>query len=349
MAQTTASSILIYGVSDSRKTTQIPEFARFVHGQTGRKVRMVSCETAGADRIQPAVDAGIIIPYWLQDQPRSAITHIIRGDWPRPVDLAGNPTTDPSKAVRARWLPTPPQEWDQIGGYAIEGTASYAEMIIRHLIAEGRKIQEEVVGRYEEDGITLGAAAKSHYGVAQQDVLKLLAEAPRGIFNASQGKVQYILFTGHEAKGEDDQKSTIYGVGTSGKAAVKSIPKLVGTLLHHELDRKNAKVWAYFKPHPDLENGMIMWDAKANLPAHPAIWAQVDKKWPGGRFELTFDQTLYHYLMFQEEAKAWVAAWIAEQAKKGMAPKVVEPPAIPTLPAVVENLIPEVTTNQKEK
>jgi hypothetical protein len=306
MAQTTASSTLIYGVSDSRKTTQIPEFARFVKEMTGRKVRMVSCETAGADRIQPAVDAGLIIPYWLRENPRSAIVHVARGNWPQPVDASGQPTV-PGRATRARWLPTPATDWAEIGGYAIEGTASLAEMIIRDLIAKGRKIQEEIVGQYEEDEVKLGAAARSHFGVAQQDALRLLAEAPRGLFDASRGNVQYILFTGHEAKGEDDQKSTIYGVGTSGKAAVKSIPKLVGTLLHHEIDRKDSRVYAYFRPHADLENPNILWDAKANLPAHPAVWAAVEKKWPGGRFELRFDQTLYHYLKFQEEAKAGVA------------------------------------------
>lgn len=308
---------------------------------TGRNVRVASVETAGADRIQPAVDAGLITPYWLRENPRSAIVHLAKGNWPKAVDAAGNPTTDPAKAVAVRWLPTSPAEWESIGGYAIEGTASIAEMIIRTLTSEGRKVQEEVVGMYEEEGIKLGAAARSHFGVAQQDVLRLLAEAPRGLFDASRGRVRYILFTGHEAKGEEDQK-TIYGVGTTGKAAVKSIPKLVGTLLHHEIDRKSNKVWAYFRPHPDSENSMIMWDAKANLPAHPAIWAKVEQKWPGGRFELRFDQTLYHYLKFQEEAKQYVA----EVTRQLMAPK-----AAPTSTAAVASArtdSPEVT-NSKEK
>jgi hypothetical protein len=331
MSQTTASSILCYGVSDSRKTTQIPEFARFVYELTGRRTRMVSCETAGADRIQPAVDAGLVIPYWLRENPRSGIVHLARGDWPHPAQVDGR--------MVAKWGPCPPSEWDEIGGYAIEGTASIAEMIVRQLIAEGRKVQEEVVSPYTEDDIKLGAAARSHFGVAQQDVLRLLAEAPRGLFDASRGKVQYILFTGHEAKGEDDQKSTIYGVGTTGKAAVKSIPKLVGTLLHHEVDRTGKKVWAYFRPHPDMENGNIVWDAKANLPAHPKVWALAEQKWPGGRFELSFEQSLYHYLKFQEEAKKFVAEQTKqmlasmEQAKLAQVQKT-EPPSAPIAEAV---------------
>ena len=307
MSQTTASSILIYGVSDARKTTQIPEFARFVYEMTGRRTRMVSCETAGADRIQPAVDAGLIIPYWLRENPRSGIVHLAKGNWPHPQQMNGQ--------LMAKWSSCPSSEWDEIGGYAIEGTASIAEMILRQLVSEGRKVQEEIVSPYIEDEIKLGAAARSHFGVAQQDVLRLLAEAPRGLFDASRGKVQYVLFTGHEAKGEDDQKSTIYGVGTIGKAVVKSIPKLVGTLLHHEIDKAGRKVWCYFRPHPDSENGNIMWDAKANLPADPKVWALVEKKWPGGRFELSFQQSLYHYLKFQEEAKQFVA----EQTKQMLA------------------------------
>lgn len=274
---------------------------------------MVSCETAGADRIQPSVDAGLLIPFWLRDNPRSALVHAAKGNWPQPVDAQGTPVPL-ERAVKLRWLPSTPAMWEEVGGYAFEGTASFAEMILRDLISSGRKVQEEVVGTYEEEGIKLGAAARSHFGVAQQDVLRLLAEAPRGLFDASKGKVQYVLFTGHESAGQDEGMP-IYGVGIIGKAAVKSVPKLVGTLLHHEVDKKSGQVWAYYKPHADLQNASMVWDAKANLPAHPAVWAAAEKRWPGGRMELRFDQTLFDYLKFQEDAKQGVAKQLAQQAR----------------------------------
>jgi hypothetical protein len=327
MNQTTASSILIYGDSGVGKSSQLPNFARFVLERTGRKTRMVSVEASGAKRVASAIDAGLIIPFWLTHNPRSALPKLIRGEWPVAVNDAGSPVADASQATKLRYLPTPPAEWDEIGAYAFEGTASMAELIVDCLRREGRKIQQDVVGLYQEDGENLGAAAPSHHGAAQQDIGYLLNEAPRGLFAASKGKVLYVLFTGHEAKGVDKDTQagstgTVYGVGTTGTAFVGKIPKKVGTLLHFVKDSKARKIWVYFDDHPDEENQFKIWKAKADLPAHPGVMAALEKKWPGGRFELTLGnaknpvQTLYDYMVFQEGAEKFMAEQTRELMEK---------------------------------
>jgi hypothetical protein len=325
MNQTTASAIGIYGASDTRKTSSINAFAQFVREMTGRDTRLLSSETAGADRVEPSIDAGILHPYWLFNDPRSAIRKFCRGEWPQIVQ------------GKAAWVPTPAAEWAKIGGVAIEGTQSIAEQILRDLSKKGQKVKQDLAATYTEDGVVLGEVSPAHFGAAQQDVMFLLAESPRGLFQASGGLVQYVLWTGHEAKGDDESTNTkVYGVGTVGKATVRQIPKLVATLLHYEKDR-DGRVWAYLLDHPDTENPAVLWKAKANLPAHQRIWDFVNwaKEWTGpdgtkikfekgGRFEITFDQTLYHYLKFQHWAKQAVAQDLkqrlereeAERAKK---------------------------------
>ena len=61
-------SLLIYGVSGAGKTTQAQELAKYVHKKLHKKVRLASMSGGGWTSVQPAVDAGILVPTYLRGQ-----------------------------------------------------------------------------------------------------------------------------------------------------------------------------------------------------------------------------------------------------------------------------------------
>ncbi len=290
MQQTTAQCAMIYGSTGRYKTTQLCSAAQYIWKKYGRRTRLISAEPASsADIVMPFVEAGVIEVFWMTRSvaPRSALQKLLRGEWPVAVQVEGG--------WRARFQPTPSAEWEHIGAYALEGTASMAELVLNALVAEGRKISEEVVGLYTEDGEKLGNPARSHFGAAQQDVLKWIKEAPKSLYDASRGMVEYIFVLGHESKGTDETtRQAIYGPGFVGQAATGKVGKDIGTMIHMEEVTEIQKVGnqtvprtevrAYFRSHPDSDNPNILWQAKPRIPPFAGPIAALDRKFPGGYF-----------------------------------------------------------------
>lgn len=349
MSQVAASSLLLYGPTGSYKTSQVVEFAKYVWEKTGKMTRVVTAEPAGVDILNPAIQAGMIEPLYINklSQPRSLLAKIRRGDWSVAVDAARNPTNDMDKAVGYMTLPTPPEKAARIGGYAFEGCTSIGELCLYDLAdknapkmdVDGKSLPNAIEMQdktglrgtgYWEDGVVLGGTSQSQYGAAQKDVLQLLKEAPSALYKASKGSVQYCMFTAHESKGLDKETMTpMYGPGVVGQAATARIGKEIGTMLHLEPGWKEVPaqgggkvrvrvVRAFFRDHPDTENPNILWTAKPRIPPTAQAIAELDKRFPGGFFELSLqpEQTLYHFLKFQDQLQA-----AAEAALKAMMAK----------------------------
>lgn len=301
MSDNYAASILCYGATGTRKTTNVGGFAKYVYETTRAPVRYVSADGGGWEPIQPYIDAGIIIPYRLSDSPTllEKIRLLRKGHWPNEADEFK-------------------KDLDNVGAYAVEGLTSIAMLMLRHLVTKGQKVAQDVVGQFKEGSEIFGAAAMAHYGFVQQEVLDMI-----GAFSTLPTLSKRVLFTAHEGKGQDEQtRQTVYGPAAVGKAITDKIPFFFGDLLHFETTVIDAKkndttVRAYMKSHADADLQSILWPAKVRMPFD--VVEAFTKKWPDGYIDLG-KESLYDFLKFMEQARLTsadsIANWKEELAKK---------------------------------
>ena len=155
---------------------------------------------------------------------------------------------------------------------------------------------------------TFSGNTQGHYNFVQNQLYGLT-------MNFISWPVRYVLFTGHEKKTEDSDRSTIYGIAVPGKAITPLIPTWVGDCIHAQdyQVRRTVKSPAvngkpgetadeeivdtycryYFKKHPDPSTG-IMYPAKPRV-AHSAV-AALEKAYPGGFFVPTTERGFDDYL-----------------------------------------------------
>jgi hypothetical protein len=311
--QYAAESSLIYGASRTYKSTELAEVALWIYEKTGHRTRLISTEISSQPIFRPYIEAGIVEAFWLQrsHHPRSALRKLIRGEWPVVQSTANGPALGWRK-----W----DAKLDQVGGYIFEGLTTFSELIMMDLVATGRKINEDVVGMYDEEGEKLGASGRSHYMAVQGDIMFMLKEAPKALFHASGGTVKQIFWSAHQNKGQDEQKQTVYGPATVGKALTGAIQKEVGLLLHFEevaetmnkviggkqTTVQEKKVRAYFQSHPDPENPAVLWQAGPRIPPVGTAIRKLMDRWPHGYFELTLSprQGVVDFLRFLDQLQA---------------------------------------------
>lgn len=305
MSDNYAASILTYGGTGTLKTTNVGAFAKYVYETTNAPTRLTFADNGGWEPIQPYIDAGIIIPYRLRDNPTllEQIRLLMKGHWP---DSSGNFGKSPNL--------------DNVGANAVEGLTSISMLVLRHLVMKGQKISEDIVGQFREGNEVFGAAGRSHYGFVQQFILDLI-----GAFSTLPTLSKRVLFTAHEGKGQDSQtRQTVYGPAAVGQAVTDKIPFFVGDLLHFETTILDAKknqstVRAYFKAHADADLQSIIWPAKARLPFD--LVSAFQEKWPDGYLDLS-KESLYDYLKFMDSVREKSANSIMQwkdQLSKGTA------------------------------
>lgn len=294
-----ANTLLIYGETGTYKTSNIGRFARYMYEKTGKPTRLISADGGGWMPVQAEIDAGIIDALRIveAEQPLPLLRKLGQGYWPiegklQLSDLGG------------------------VGAYCIEGLTSISMLLLRHLVKTGRKVSEEVIGKFEEeievDGRrvkeSFSAPSRSHYGFIQNFVLDMLAS-----FRAL--PVERVLFTAHEGKGSDDiTNQMVYGPATVGKAITDKLPAEVGDLLHFYAvpvgsPTSKLEVRCYLDKHPDTQT-RILWPSKARL--QPEQVEEFNKRWPDRCFPLTLDQGIEAYLRFQDESRSTGGATAAE-------------------------------------
>jgi len=258
---------------------------------------LLSADGGGWTPCDEEIAVGMIRPYQLDishDRFLPSLVVIGRGYWPRNPD-----ELDPA---RVDFLPI---DWSEIGGMAVEGFTSIGTGLLLHCSQKALKTGEDATSKFgreitvEGNTVMVGFAgnSKAHYQFVHnqlQGFTKAITSQP----------FKYVLFTGIDKKVDDDDRRTINGVSTPGKAITNLIPTWVGDFIHaqdYSVPRKikvpppgmNAgdckpeqlietdvydKVCRYyFKDHPDPDTG-ILFKAKPRI-THGAV-AALAKNFP---------------------------------------------------------------------
>jgi hypothetical protein len=283
-----AKTVLLYGDSGTFKTTALAHAARYLYRKHKKPLRLITSEES--QPLQPYVEAGIVEIFRLDlsvDNPLSTLTKLCRGEWP---NSAGK------LALATGPLPT--------AGYLFEGLTSCAELLLQDLCNTHRKISQDPIGSFTEDGEKFCAAAPSHYGFVQNTMLARIK-------SLAALDVDRVIITAHEGKGEEEgSRNAIRGPGLVGNKGTDKVGKLVGTMIHAEdymeemitIDPKNKdriavyrpKVRYFFVKHPDQKFPNVSYPAKPRVP--PERYEELMKIWPGGFFTPTLEEGLDTYL-----------------------------------------------------
>lgn len=318
---------IIFGDTGTYKTTNLGFAARYLYEKTGKPVRLVTCE--GYRTIQSFVDLGIIhvVDISAAKNPLVAFRKLSMGAWPE---------TDPQKGKIMK-MQDPDFEkhqrkvGEQFSAYFVDGLDSVAELLLEDLRDKQRKISEEVVGAFSEDDEKFGANPRSHYGFVQREMIARIK-------SFSSLPVERVVFTSHEAKGEEqDSKAAIRGPALVGTAATDKLGKDFGNCLHAEVlseklttaekgkpsvDTIRTTVRYYFVSHPDPKIPGVTYKCKVRLP--PDKVPDLQKQWPNGFFEPTLEEGMDKFFRLEDEllvgSSGELAKWKSEVDAKRQAP-----------------------------
>jgi hypothetical protein len=270
MAQSTG---VLYGAAGCYKTWNLGLLSKYIFRKTKKPVRWVTCDGGGYKPIQSLIDAEIIYPLVLTDDPMRLVImrKIVEGYWPKEIDKNG---TRISKILEDENI-------KNYGGYIFEGVTSIAERL--HELYRGKKtgmnpaFSEPIGSDLQDDkgnaigGGNIGSFSMDSFGLIQGEMTRLL--------NYSWTlPVPYVWWSGHEAVAEDDiTKKVVRGVALVGNAGTPRLAKNVGEMIHayrvetgeQVINGKKEKTFEtryYFQPHPDNTLQNAFWEAKTRLP-----------------------------------------------------------------------------------
>lgn len=206
-----ATTILLYGRTNSGKTAQIGVLAEHVFKTTGKRTRLVTADKGGLDPIMPHVDVGI-------------------------MDLVAIEQSDPwiflNKAVRGytrdgngKWVLDKARNAD-IGCYAFESLRGIAEELMLSMArkaAEGINIGggSNVSFQVMADGEVLKVSGSNmaHFGVAQ-------ARMTEEVWESQKLPCDYLIWTSSVSKDDDGVSSgKVLGPDVIGKALTAEVPR----------------------------------------------------------------------------------------------------------------------------
>lgn len=277
-------------------------------------MRLVSADTGGGWRtIQKYVNAGIIEPYSIRNEPSPIfILHkIVQGFWPLELENGFRKSSQFTRDI------------SNVSSYAFEGLTSLSDLIMNHI--SGKKLSQDSAYKItldskggemisagkdndrvalsneqlvDENGKALanevvGTAAQAHYGFVQDKV-------PTIMERSWDLDVELVVWTAHEAQGEDSVTNTIIrGPALVGKKGTAKIGRKVGMLIHAEpvgeikeavkianqpvkVEQEITQVRYYFISHPDRNNPRLTWDAKPRVDCE--VIPDLLKRFSGGFF-----------------------------------------------------------------
>jgi energy-coupling factor transporter ATP-binding protein EcfA2 len=214
-------SILVYGVSGAGKTTQIQELAKYIYRTTGKITRLVSMSGGGWTSIQPAVDAGLIIPTYIRGRefPIETLDKVTKGYWP--ID----PQDPTSKLIPV----TEQKDWARVGGVAFDGITEGCDWMMSYINsqeASGKIKISAQSSNFKDGGTSYGSPSMAHYGNVQSRISDFVAQskALRGV---------YTMWTALELKSTDDNtRLPLYGPDICGKAKTAGAAAWFDNTLH---------------------------------------------------------------------------------------------------------------------
>lgn len=237
---------LLYGATKTRKTSNIGIAALYCWEKYGLRTRLATADTGGFEPIQSLVDEGIIEqPLVLVGRqfPIETVDMLCQGYWPAEV----NDPKSPMVAVK---------DWSGVGLVAIEGLTSIGSMIMRHWQSTRQRLSQDPNYVYTDGAHSYSGSNQSYYGEVQTRIYDFVVKS-------STLPVRKVIWTALEARGEDRDKTPVYGPAIEGKKSIGKAGQWFGNMLHFEMiQREVAKdaqgqikltsdVVMYLKPHAD--------------------------------------------------------------------------------------------------
>lgn len=238
---------LLYGGTKCRKTSNIGHAALYVWRKYGQRTRLLTADTGGYEPIESLVEEGIVEPLLLipREFPIETVDRVCQGWWPK------DPTDPKSELIL-----TPPEEQAKIGIVAIEGLTSIGDLILRHWSSKGQKLSQDPNFTYVDGKTSYSGTNMSYYGEVQNRLYDFVVKS-------AMLPVRRAIWTALEARGEDTDKTPVYGPAIAGKKSIGKAGGWFGNMLHFEMIQtegaKDAKgqislksdVVMYLRPHAD--------------------------------------------------------------------------------------------------
>jgi hypothetical protein len=288
---------ILYGASGTYKTHNLGLLAKHIFAITKKPTRWITADGGGFMPIKPLVDAEIVIPYIITDDPLRMlmIQRLIEGYWPSKLE-------DGKRVGKMLLKP----DTSNVGAYIFEGTTSIAESL--HRLYEGKTTgmksaySEVIPSDFVDESnkllpaLTIGSYSMDSFGLIQGLMMKFI--------NYSWTlNVPYVWWSGHEASAEDDlTKKIVRGVALVGNAATPRIGKNVGTMIHaiKEMKEDKTETRYYFQSHPDALLKNVFWEAKTRVPGNK-VEALLNTFNKGGYFVPEYEGGLDLYIAREEE------------------------------------------------
>jgi hypothetical protein len=320
-----ARSGIIYGDSNTLKSTACKHFSHYIYERTGKCTLLLSMDGGGWAPMQPEIDAGVISAYRCNTQvPLPILRRISQGYWPEDTGETEISRTNLRKV-----------DWQKFGGMVIEGVTSISQAIMRHLADKGIKTGEEATSPFAQrvmvEGVVeteaFAGSSRAHYGFTQNQLYSMIS-------NFSSLPCEYVLWTALESRAEEDDRTLVYGPQVAGKKATALVPSWVGDCIHAQgtsvrktvqvPDPADAKklvdseivetnVRMYFIKHPDPVTS-ILYPAKPRVT--PEKIPDLMKRYPGGYFEPSLTSGFDDYLKLLDVLGASQKDEVLEWRKK---------------------------------
>lgn len=318
-----AKSICLYAATGCWKSTQIKYFARRIAEVTGKATLLLSTDGGGWAPCEPEVLAGMIIPWRMETAytPLSLLRKVSQGYWPKNVDaineaIATGFATGQLDLENSSMVPI---NWKEIGGIAVEGLTSLSEMMMRFLpdkgLAVGGQSRNGNNMTFQQGVVVNGEAMMENFSSNTQGDYGWVPNQIYGIVNNFNSlPCHSIMYTALEAKGKDDDGSTVYGPDLPGKKATAKCGPWFGDLIHgqdYAVPRNilvpdpadpakqipqtvvDVIVRMFYRKHPDPGTGIIF---PAKPRCAPEKIAELEKEFPGGFFQPTTEWGLDRYM-----------------------------------------------------
>lgn len=315
-------SLLYWAESGGAKTSQLDYLTERIWKKFRKRSRVVSTDGGSLAPVSEQINSGkleaLILPH-IDGKTIGIMRKISQGYWPDMQKF--------EKENKLVLLAPTPATWEEFGLLAVDGLTSTADRIFRDMQQSGMRLGKDEAPTVLAESIDLATASG---GVLPQATEKIYA-ATQGMYMFTQKEIRNIVdnmsslpyemtyWTGLESKGEETVgKETIYGPMTVGSAATSKIPAWFGDCLHGEsmfLPRKGAdgkeildpitkapmltkSIRVYYNDHQDPKTG-FRYKAKPRVP--PKLYGELEKRFPGGYFDLTPDKGIDLFLDFEDE------------------------------------------------
>lgn len=207
---------LVYSATGGGKTHQVALAAQRAWKRLGKRTRLVAGDTGGFETIGDLIDNGTVLPYIVANLkfPIEAIDKLCQGYWP-------DPYPDGPLVLK-------PGGMGDIGLYAYEGLTSFGDIMMRHLSANKTRLSQDPAYSYMDGKTEFSGTNMSYFGEVQNRIYDCVVKS-------SVLSVDKVIWTALEGRGEDADKTPIYGPSIVGKKSTGKAGQWFGNMLHIEL------------------------------------------------------------------------------------------------------------------